>query len=85
MSEKAMENEKTAQVLQREVRTQIIGYVLTAFGLIAGLAWNDAIKSLIEHIFPLSQNSVWAKLGYALILSIAVGVISFNLVKWTKK
>lgn len=71
--------------LKREVRAQVIGYVVAALGLVAGLAWNDAVKSIIEHFFSLSQNTIWAKVGYALILSTVVGILSFNLVKWSKK
>ena len=30
------------------VRERTMGYIVGALGLVAGLAWNDAIKSLIE-------------------------------------
>ncbi len=75
---------KEAEVTQ-EVRSQVVGYIVAAIGLVAGLAWNDAIKSLIEYFFPLSQNTIWAKVMYALILSTLVGIASFILVRWTKK
>lgn len=71
--------------LKREVRAQVIGYVVASLGLVAGLAWNDAVKSIIEHFFSLSQNTILAKLVYAIILSTGVGVLSFTLVRWSKK
>ena len=49
---------------------QTLGYIIAAFGLVAGLAWNDAIKALIEYLFPLSQNTLFAKFGYAVLVTV---------------
>src|SRR3990167_6335210 len=46
--------------LRREVKQRITGYIVAALGLVAGLAWNDAIRALIEYVFPMDQGSVWA-------------------------
>lgn len=67
--------------LKKEIRERTMGYIVAAFGLIAGLAWNEAIKSLIEYFFPLSANTLWAKLGYAILVTLVVVVISVYLVK----
>lgn len=75
---------KEAEITQ-DVRAQVVGYIVAAISLVAGLAWNDAIKSLIEYFVPLSQNTIWAKLSYAVVISIFVGIASFVLVRWTKK
>lgn len=48
------------------------GYISAAFGLVAGLAWNDAVSALIEYIFPLSQNTLFAKFAYAILITILV-------------
>lgn len=56
--------------LRKEVREKTMGYITAAFGLIAGLAWNDAVKSLIELIFPAQANGVAAKFLYAVIITI---------------
>ena len=77
-----METKKEAA---EAVRAQVIGYIVAALGLVAGLAWNDAIKSLIEYFVPLSQNTIWAKVWYALFLSVVVGLASFGLLRLTKK
>ncbi|MFZ2226293.1 MAG: DUF5654 family protein [Candidatus Moraniibacteriota bacterium] len=71
--------------VRNEVRNRTIGYVLAAFGLVAGLAWNDAIKAGIEYFFPQDQNGLKAKLVYALIITVVVAVVSFYLARLEKK
>lgn len=68
--------------LKNEVKKSTVGYMMTAFGLVAGLAWNDAIKSLIELIFPFSgSGSMWAKFLYAIIITIIVILIGKYVLK----
>lgn len=71
--------------LRQEVRERTVGYIVAALGLVAGLAWNEAIKSLIEYFFPLNQNSVWAKFSYALILSVILVAVTVFLLRWAGK
>jgi hypothetical protein len=71
--------------VKHEVRNKTVGYIVTAFGLVAGLAWNDAIKSLIEYYFPLTDQSVWAKVIYATILTLIIVLISVYLMRITKR
>lgn len=58
------------------MRNKLTGYIVAAFGLVAGLAWNEAIKSLIEYIFPLNKNYIWAKFLYAIILTIILVIVT---------
>ena len=58
-----------------EVKARLVGYIGGAFGLVAGLAWNEAITAFIDQIFPLAKDSLWVKFAYAIILTIAVVVI----------
>ena len=62
--------------IRQEARERTLGYVTGAFGVIAGLAWNDFVKALIENVFPPDKNAtLWAKLAYAGIMTfIVVGV-----------
>ena len=62
--------------LRVEIRERTLGYMLGAFGLVAGLAWNDAIQSLIGYLFPLPENTLPAKFLYAIIISFVVVMIS---------
>jgi len=58
--------------LKKELSSKVTGYIVTAFGLVVGLAWNDAIKELIKYLFPLDTNTILAKFIYAVILTIMV-------------
>lgn len=81
-----MEQQEEKQISVREqVRVQTVGYIATAFGLVAGLAWNDAIKAFIENIFPLGTNTMWAKFAYAVIITVFVVVITRYLLRVVNK
>ena len=62
--------------LRTEIRERTLGYMLAAFGFVAGLAWNDAIQALIGHLFPLPENTLPAKFLYAVIISFVAVTIS---------
>jgi len=70
---------------RKEVGQQTLGYIVAAFGLVAALAWNEAIKSLIEYLLPLGQNTLFAKLIYAIIITLLVVLVSVYLVRFSKK
>ncbi len=57
------------------MRSRTFGYISGALGLVAGLAWNDAISNMIETLFPLSKDAVWMKFVYAIIITVAVVVL----------
>lgn len=73
------QDRKTQRTVTKEVRNQTIGYIVAAFGLVAGLAWNEAVKGLIDILFPLQQNSLVAKFIYAGIVTSFVIIISVYL------
>ena len=67
-----------------EIREKSAGYMTAAFSLVAGLAWNDAIKSFIEYAFPFSKSgSVFAKFIYAILITGIVILISHYLLQGT--
>ena len=43
--------------------------ITAAFGLVAALAWNETIKSIIEVRFS-SDDTIWGNLIYAIIVTI---------------
>lgn len=67
--------------IQREVREKVVGYILAGLGVVAGLAWNDAISALINHLFPFGKGEVWAKFFYAFVLTIFVVLTTTYLMK----
>ncbi len=72
---------KESQEIKTEVKQRTIGYIVAAFGLVAGLAWNEAIKALIEYIFPLSPNNLLLKFAYAIFITLILVFISVYLVR----
>ena len=65
-----------------EIKERIVGYILAAFGFVAALAWNEAVKGLIETLFPLDHGSLLAKFIYAIFVTIIVVVVSIYLAKY---
>ena len=62
--------------LRVEIRERTLGYMIGAFGLVAGLAWNEAIQGVIAYLFPLPENTLPAKFLYAVMISVVVVMIS---------
>ncbi len=69
--------------LRKEIQEKTVGYILAALGLVAGLAWNEAIKSLIDQFFPSNGNSILIRFVYAIIITIIVVVATVYLIKLT--
>lgn len=71
--------------LRDTIRVKVSGYILTGFGVVAGLAWNDAIKALIEHLFPKDDGGgLVAQFVYAVIVTVFVVIIMFLVTKLLK-
>jgi len=68
--------------ISQEVKQKTLGFVITAFGLVAGLAWNEAIQAIIRQIFPLDKNSVVAKIIYAVLMTLLLVVMTVYLTKF---
>lgn len=60
---------------KKAIRTRTLGYIAGGLGLVAGLAWNDAIRSLIDQLLPSNSGSIFAKLLYALVVTTVVAVL----------
>lgn len=71
--------------IRKQIKERTLSYMVAALGLVAGLAWNEAIKSLIDYLFPLSRNSVWAKLIYAVFITIVIVLITVYLMRFLNK
>ena len=64
------------KAIQKAAKGRILGYLTAGFGFVAGLAWNEAITSLIDEVFPLARNTVLAKFLYAGILTLVVAIVA---------
>ena len=60
--------EQSAKVTKKVKETTFVS-IITAFGLVVGLAWNEAIQSLINNLFSLNKNSILAKFIYAILMT----------------
>jgi len=78
------EMSKEIKEIKSEIKQKIIGYIVAAFSLVAGLAWNEAVKSLIEYIIPLSPNTLLLKFVYAVFITLLLVFISVYLVRLFK-
>ncbi|MFZ5390799.1 MAG: DUF5654 family protein [Patescibacteria group bacterium] len=64
--------------LRLEILEKVSQLATAGFGLVAALAWNDAIQSLFKEIFG-TQSALWAKFAYALLITILVVVVTYKL------
>lgn len=69
--------EKTVE-MKSQVLATIATLMTTAFGLIAALAWNEAIKAIILELFP-KQGGITGLLVYAILITI-IAVIATVLI-----
>lgn len=75
---------KESGEIGQKIKHQFYSYIAAALGLVAGLAWNEAIKSSIDYAFPLGKNTLWAKFGYAALMTLVVVLISIYLARVLK-
>ena len=75
------EMEETKKVFKEKMTTLILG----GFGLVAALAWNEAIKSLFETLLPQKSSALIGKFLYALFITLIVVIVSRNLEKISEK
>lgn len=76
---------KNSLKLRKEIQEKTVGYVLAALGLVAGLAWNEAIKSFIDQFFPFSKDGILIKFIYAVIVTVIIVMVTVYLVRLTEK
>lgn len=76
---------KEREQLQRELRQRVMTDVATAFGIVAGLAWNETVKSLIEYFFPHRADTLLAKFIYASLMTIAAVFVTIYLTRLLEK
>ena len=73
--------------IQIELFHQLVTLSTSAFGLVAALAWNEAIqtfvKTYIEKYFP--HGAIWSKFLYAILITALAVFITYNLSKIAAK
>jgi len=75
-----MKKKITKEVLEikQAFKEKMLTFILAAFGLVAALAWNDAVQSLFNELFPKSRALI-GKVIYAMLITAIVVVVSHRL------
>lgn len=68
------DEEEKPPTLKQEILDKFGVLVTTAFGLVAALAWNDAIKTIFKEIFG-EQSTVVPMLIYAIMVTIIAVIL----------
>ncbi|MBI2483272.1 hypothetical protein HYV74_03800 [Candidatus Uhrbacteria bacterium] len=67
--------------MAQEMRRQVAASLVAGFGVVAGLAWNEAIKALIEFMLPFARGTLIAKFGYAAVVTVLVVLVTVLLIR----
>lgn len=81
---KAKLKEDTLKI-KEEVQEKTLSYIGGGLGVVAGLAWNDAIKSLIDFAFPNESSGILAQFLYAIAITVIVVAVTMYLSKLLKR
>lgn len=73
-----------ATKVQKESFIKALTYITAAFGLVAALAWNEAIKTLINQYFE-SGNNIISKFIYAVIVTLIAVLITLSITRFQDK
>lgn len=75
---------KEIRELKLETLTKMSDLATAGFGLVAALAWNEAIQSLVNSILPKnSSGGITAQIIYAVIITALVVFVTMRLGKMT--
>ena len=70
--------------MKGEVLDKIAALVTAAFGLVAALAWNGAIRAIFEAVFG-SADNITAMLTYAVVVTIIAVLVTIWIARVTKR
>lgn len=83
MSDEEIKEPQATVEEKKNLRIEILEKVSTlataGLGLVAALAWNDAIKAIFDQLFPKPGDNVAALVGYALLITIIIVIITIQL------
>ncbi|OGE74514.1 MAG: hypothetical protein A3K06_03860 [Candidatus Doudnabacteria bacterium RIFCSPHIGHO2_01_52_17] len=65
----------------KKILAESLSMMASAFALVAALAWNEAIKSLIERLVPKEGNNILSLFIYAAVVTILVVIVTSRLAK----
>lgn len=76
-----MAKKQEATPFHKELLVQLITLSTSAFGLVAALAWNEAIQQFVKDFIEprIPGSSLISKLIYALLVTVLAVLITFQL------
>ena len=77
-------SEEKPTPLKVEVLEKIAALITVAFGLVAALAWNEAIKAIFKEIFG-SAESIAPMLIYAILVTIIAVILTIMVARAASK
>ena len=77
---------KDLKELHLEVLVKMTDLAVAGFGLVAALAWNEAIQAIFNKFLPKDSNGgLMAQVLYAILVTIIVVLVIIKLGKMTNK
>jgi len=70
--------------MKAEVMDKIAALITAAFGLVAALAWNGAIRAIFEAVFG-SADNITAMLIYAVVITIIAVLVTIWIARAVKR
>lgn len=71
--------------LRLEILEKMAVLATAGFGLVAALAWNEAIQDLFKRIEVFSRNSLLSKFVYAAVVTVIIVIVTYYLGKSVDK
>ncbi|MFB5611115.1 MAG: DUF5654 family protein [Nitrosopumilaceae archaeon] len=78
------ENEDKPKTLREEILDKFSALITAAFGLVAALAWNEAIKAIFKEVFGTAESTV-PLIIYASTVTIIAVILTFIIAKGISK
>ncbi|MDH5666106.1 MAG: DUF5654 family protein, partial [Nitrosopumilus sp.] len=79
-----MADDEQPSSIKQEILDKIAALVAAAFGLVAALAWNDAIKLLFKELFG-TQDQVGPMIIYAIFVTIIAVILTIIVARAASK
>lgn len=70
--------------IKESVHMKMYTFIVSAFALVAALAWNTAIQDIFNKYYT-DNGSIYAKLIYAFVVTIIAIIITTVIGKWVEK
>jgi hypothetical protein len=90
MPEEKKDEKKLTKAEEQKLHVYFVEKVVTlmtgAMGLVAALAWNDAIRKLFERVFGTQgSGDITAMFIYAIIVTAAIVLVTYRLTRFAEK